>query len=139
MSTILNFCEGFPETEFHPGEVLLSEGESTGVLYFLIEGEVEIRRENFPVSTISEPGAMFGEMAILLDIPHTATVKALTACRVTVVERGSEFLQSHTAIAYHLAMHMAKRVHETTNSLVDLDRKLRGVNEALRKEMQHQG
>ena len=74
MATILSFCEGFPETEFLPGDVLLGEGESTGLPYILIEGEAEVLKVDFSVSTVSEPGAMFGEMAILLDIPHTATV-----------------------------------------------------------------
>ena len=69
MSKVLSFCEGFPETEFRPGDVLLSEGESTGLLYILIEGEVEVLKGNFSVSTVSEPGAMFGEMAILLAAP----------------------------------------------------------------------
>lgn len=138
MATILSFCEGFPETEFQAGDVLLSEGESTELLYILIEGEVQVLRGSFPVSIISEPGAMFGEMAILLDIPHTATVKALTPCRVTVIERGRDFLQSNTAIAYHLARHMAQRVYDTTTYLVDLNVKLSGMNDALRKAMQHQ-
>ena len=111
MATILSFCEGFPEMEFRPGMLLLGEGESTGLLYILIEGEVEILQGDFQVTTVSEPGSMFGEMAILLEITHTATVKALTACRLIVIERGSDFLQSNTTIAYQLAQHVAKRAY----------------------------
>ncbi len=133
MATILSFCEGFPEKEFRPEDVLFSEGESTGLLYILLEGEVEVLKEDLLVATVSEPGAMFGEMAILLDIPHTATVKARTACRVAVIERGSDFLESNTAIAYQLARLMAKRVYGTNNCLVDLSRKLIEVHEALGK------
>lgn len=138
MATILSFCEGFPETEFRPGDVLLSEGESTGLLYILIEGEVEVMKGNFPVSVISEPGAMFGEMAILLDIPHTATVRVRTPCRFAVIQNGIDFLQSNTAIAYHLARHMAKRVYGVTNYLVDLNGKLSEVNDALRQAIPNQ-
>ena len=138
MATILSFCEGFPETEFRPGDVLIREGESTGLLYVLIEGEIEVLKGDFPVSTIAEPGAMFGEMAILLDIPHTATVKVRTPCRMTVIERGSDFLQSNTAIAYHLARHMAQRVHGVTNRLVDVNQKLSEVSEALKTAIPHQ-
>ncbi len=111
MATILGFCEGFPETTFRPGDVLLSEWESTGRLHILLEGEVEILQGDFQVTTVSEPGAMFGEMAILLEITHTATVKALTPCRVIVIERGIDFLQSNSTIAYQLAQHVTKRAY----------------------------
>ncbi len=116
--------------------MLLGEGESTGLLYILIEGEVKILKGDFPVSTVSEPGAMFGEMSISLDTP--ATVKAHTACRIAIIERKSDFLQSNIEIAYQLSRHMEKRVHGSANYLVDVSRKLSEVNEALATALQHQ-
>ena len=57
--------------------VLLDEGTRSGKLYILIEGEVQILRGDVEVATVSEPGSVFGEMSILLDVPHTASVKTL--------------------------------------------------------------
>ena len=62
---------------------------------------------------------------MLLDIPHMATVKTLTACRAHVVERASEFLQSHTDISYELARMLAQRLHGITTYLVDLKNQFR--------------
>ena len=61
MNTVLSACEGFPDTKFHPGDVLLRAGESTRRLYILVEGEVEVLKGDFPVATLSEPGTKFGE------------------------------------------------------------------------------
>src|SRR5216684_6529313 len=101
--TILSFCQGLPEKTFAPDEVLLAEGGRERILYILIDGEVEVLKGDFQVNTVSEPGAIFGEISVLLDIPHIATVKTLTSSRAYVVERASEFLRSHTDISYQLA------------------------------------
>jgi CRP/FNR family cyclic AMP-dependent transcriptional regulator len=120
MPTVLDYCQNLPEKTLGPGETMLGEGKKEGVLYILIEGEVEVLKGDFQVNTVSEPGAIFGEMSVLLDMPHMATVKTLTACRAHVVERASEFLQSHTDISYELARMLAQRLHGITTYLVDL-------------------
>ncbi len=117
---MLSFCQGLPERAFRPGEVLLAEGGNDKILYILIEGEVEVRKGDIQVNTQSGPGAIFGELAVLLDIPHTATVKTLSPSRAHVVERASDFLQSHTAIAYQLARLLAQKLQAITTYLVDL-------------------
>ncbi len=120
MQTMLSFCQEFPEKTFDPGDVLIAEGATNRILYILIEGDVEVLRGDFRVSTVSEPGATLGETAVLLDIPATATVKALIRTRVHVIERAGEFLQSQTDIAYQLARLLAKRLTGITTYVVDL-------------------
>jgi CRP-like cAMP-binding protein len=120
MRTVLSYCQGLPERTFGPGEVLLVEKEKQGILYILIEGEVEVMKGAIQITTTAEPGAIFGEMSILLDVPHTATVRALTRSRLHLVEHAAEFLQSHTDITYQLAQLLAQRVYSVTTYLVDL-------------------
>jgi CRP-like cAMP-binding protein len=120
MRTILSFCQELPEATFGPGEILFSEGGRTGILYILIEGEVEVLKGDFQITTLSEPGAIFGEISVLLDIPHTATVKALTTSRAYVVQQAGEFLQSQPDITYQLARLLAQRLYGVTTYLVDL-------------------
>ncbi len=78
MQLILGLCQGLPEQSFAAGEVLIPEGSATGRLFIPIEGEIEIRKGELPLHVTVELGAVFGEISALLDIPHTATVKALT-------------------------------------------------------------
>ena len=122
MRTVLSFCQDLPEMTFGPGEVLLAEGKKAGILYILAEGEVEVLKGDLQISTVSEPGAIFGETSVLLDIPHMATVKALTPSRVYVVQQASEFLRSNTDVTFQLARLLAQRLYGVTTYLVDLKR-----------------
>ena len=122
MPSILEYCQGLPAVRFAPGDALLSEGDTTGKLYFLIEGQVEVLKGDYPISAVSDPGAIFGEISILLGIPHMATVRAVTHARAYVAEDGDGFLQAHREIAYHLAKILAQRLHCVTSYLVDLKR-----------------
>jgi len=120
MRTVLSFCHGLQERLFEPGEVLLAEGGRDKLLYVLIDGKVEILKSETLVNKQSEPGAIFGELAVLLDIPHTATVKATSPCRTYVVEDAGDFLQSHPDLTYQLAIMLAKKLNSITTYLVDL-------------------
>ena len=84
LASILETCAGAPCKDFAPGAVLISEGETTGRLYILAEGSVEVLRGDTQVAVVGDPGAVFGEMSALLNRPHTATVKALTSGKVFV-------------------------------------------------------
>ena len=120
MASILNFCQGLPTARFAPGDVLLAEGDRSGKLYLLIDGEVEILKGDYQINTVSESGAIFGEISALLDIPHMATVRATADTTAYVADSGSGLLQSNKEIAYHLSRMLAQRLHGVTSYLVDL-------------------
>ena len=74
MRRLLEYCPPeMPQRKVAAGEVLLEEGKRAGVLLILIEGAVEIVKGDYQIDLISEPGAVFGEISVLLDTPHTAT------------------------------------------------------------------
>jgi len=109
-----------PARMFEPGAILLAEGGKTGLLYILIEGDVEIVKGVFQINIVSDPGAIFGEISVLLDLPHMATVRALSRCRAHEARDGNEFLKAHPEIAHHLAQLLARRLHGVSTYLVDL-------------------
>ncbi len=122
MTSILPLCQSLPTLTFEPGAVLLAEGETTGLLYVLIDGEVAIQKGEFQINTVSDPGAIFGEISVLLGMPHMATVRAVTSCRAHVVEGAVAFLQSRSQITFELSRLLAQRLHGVTTYLVDLKR-----------------
>lgn len=105
---------------FEAGDVLLAEGATSGHLFVLIEGEVEIWKGDFRINRVSEPGAILGDMSVLLGIPHMATVRARTACQAYVTEAGNDFLQSQGEITFQLAKMLAQRLHGVTTYLADM-------------------
>ncbi len=145
MSSVIECCAGLPEKTYEAGAVVIQEGKKTGVLYILAEGAVEILKGDFQINTASEPGAFFGEVSMLLGIPHMATVKALQPSRFFVVENAAAFLQSHPELALNLARLLARRLHYVTTYLVDLKQQfedskdhLSMVDEVLESLVHHQ-
>ena len=120
MHPILELCGNVPVREFEPGALLLKEGETSGLIYILADGEVEIIKGDFQINVVSDPGAIFGEISDLLHIPHMASVRALTRCRAHEVRDANAFLQANQGISYHLAQLLAQRLHGVSTYLVDL-------------------
>jgi CRP/FNR family cyclic AMP-dependent transcriptional regulator len=117
---VLLSCRSLPEIGFESGAIILNEGESTGLIYILIEGEVEILKRGLKITNVNEPGSIFGEISALLDIPHMAAVMAVLPCHFYVVENPSEFLKHNTETCYPLAMMLARRLNSVTNYLADI-------------------
>ena len=122
MTSIADLCQDLPVAAYAGGDVLLREGESTGRLYILVEGTVEVLKGDYQINTVAERGAIFGDMSALLGLPHMATVRALGPCSVHVIEGGEAFLASHQEVAFHLAKMLAQRLHGVSSYLVDLKR-----------------
>lgn len=112
--------------EVPEGSVLLREGTTSGKLYVLAAGALEILRGDTRVAVVTEPGAFFGEMSVLLDAPHTASVRALVPSRVYAFEDARTFLRSDPDIALVLARMLAQRLNAATTYLVDLKRQYGG-------------
>jgi CRP/FNR family transcriptional regulator, cyclic AMP receptor protein len=71
---------------------------------------------------VSEPGAVFGELSILLNQPHTADVLTLESSEFHVA---SESLLAEDQLAsIYLAMVLAKRVNNANRALVELKHQL---------------
>jgi CRP-like cAMP-binding protein len=56
---------------------MVAAGSTTGRLLILRKGVVAVLKEGVEIATVTEPGAVFGEVSVLLDQPHMADVRAL--------------------------------------------------------------
>lgn len=131
MRAVLDFCKGLPEKTLTAGETILEEGRKAGVLYILRSGAVEILKGEFQINTVSEPGALFGEVSVLLNLPHMATVRALEPSRFYVAEEPRAFLESHPEVMLALSELLARRLHFVTTYLVDLKKQFEGSEDHL--------
>jgi MFS family permease len=77
------------ETRARAGDVVIRAGDPGDVFYVIETGEVEIEGRRFG------PGDSFGEIALLRDVPRTATVTAMTDAVFRTLDR-EEFLAAVT-------------------------------------------
>jgi hypothetical protein len=75
--TFKNSLATLPLVTYQPGETVIADGSRTGRLLILRKGTVAIVKEDTEIAKVAEPGAVFGELSVLLDQPHTADVLAL--------------------------------------------------------------
>ena len=110
MSKILQLIQDRAVRRFEPGEIVIEQGAQTHRLYVLIDGKVEVVKDDVRISTISEPGATFGDISVLLNVSHSATVRALTPCSFHVLENPLELLQTSPPICFHVCELPARRL-----------------------------
>jgi CRP/FNR family transcriptional regulator, cyclic AMP receptor protein len=131
MGSLLDMCQDAPVQELAAGTVLLPEGKRSGHLYVLKSGSVEVLRGETQVAVVEEPGAVFGEMSVLLNRPHTATVRALTPITVYSFDDAESFLRSNPEIAFLVGRLLAGRLNAATTYLADLKQQFEGQSNHL--------
>ncbi len=122
MDDLLSLTSSLPERRFEPGEVVVREGEgATGAaVWVLVSGVLEVRKGDVAVNTVTQPGALIGEVAVLLQRPYGATVVATAPSVLRQAADGSAFIASHPAIARQVAVGLAERLNFVTSYLADL-------------------
>lgn len=75
------------------GEVVIRAGERGDSFYIVGDGALEITAEG--LRTTADASDFFGEIALLRDVPRTATVTALVDSRLYVLQR-DDFLAAVT-------------------------------------------
>ncbi|MGN6489395.1 MAG: Crp/Fnr family transcriptional regulator [Devosia sp.] len=120
MTSLAAFAVSLPLETLAPGTHLTTEGTRSGQLYILESGTLSVMREGIGLATLDEPGAIIGEMAVLLGIPHSATVIAKTEAKVRVVADAIGALSQNAEFALHLATIACARLNATSALLVEL-------------------
>ena len=120
MRAVLDYCTGGSERAVPAGMVLLREGSKTGHLFVLLEGRLEVIKGDSVVAVLTEPGAMVGEMSVLLDQPHTATVRAAADSMVYEFDDAAAFLRDQPQVALLIARLLAQRLNAANTYLADL-------------------
>lgn len=126
MSGILDIVAHLPRREAPAGEMLLEQGEAAASMLVLISGEVEVLHDKIRVARTAEPGAVFGEMSILLRRHCTASVRTLKPSVLAVVDQPERFLKESSEASLHVAVLLARRLEALNRYLVDVKTQYEG-------------
>jgi len=126
--------------QFPRGKVILKEGETGETLYIIAEGAVEVSktlvmmgeredvqdREKILTKLSAEDHAIFGEVALFEQSKRTATVVALTDCRMLEISK-SDFLrlaEENPRIGYRITRNIVQllcsRLRKTDEDTIKL-------------------
>jgi CRP-like cAMP-binding protein len=119
MPGLVELAAASPRRTLDVGEVLLTEAQPVDALYVLVQGTLRVQKGGVGVTTIGQPGACVGEMSLVLGVPATADVVAVTPCEVAVVEDARAMLDED-GLTLELARMLEGRLQAMTSYLVDL-------------------
>lgn len=83
----------FNTETFDAGQSIIREGESGEKFYLIVRGSVEVTKVDPNADTgrtrvaVLEDGDHFGEIALLENVPRTATITAMTPCVMLTLQR----------------------------------------------------
>jgi CRP-like cAMP-binding protein len=105
------------------GETVLTAGSADGRLLVLRSGAVEVLKDGMQIAKVSAPGAVFGELAVLLDQCHTADVRTLEQSEFDIAD-ASTLLAKDPIVTLYVAAILARRLDSANRAIIDLKRQL---------------
>lgn len=114
------------------GQLVFRENDKGQGLFVLLEGRVEILKQgrdggDRPITTVDGP-TVLGEMSLITDRPHSATVQAVTACEFRLLTRAQfdRLIQNESLAAYKvvatLAEVIARRLTRMDEKVLEMTR-----------------
>jgi CRP-like cAMP-binding protein len=122
-ATFQNSLATLPLVTYQADETVIADGSRTGRLLILSKGTVAIVKEGTEIAKVAEPGAVFGELSVLLDQPHAADVRALETSEFHVADATALLTQDPIAVLY-IATMLAQRLNGANRALIQLKHQL---------------
>jgi CRP/FNR family transcriptional regulator, cyclic AMP receptor protein len=116
--------------EFMPGEAICEQGEHGDAAYIVLDGEADVVVQSgqgpTKVATVGKHDIV-GEIAILCDVPRTATVRATTPLSALRVSKDGFFnlVTQFPQVGVEVMHELASRLHQTTQRLTEASLRLR--------------
>jgi CRP-like cAMP-binding protein len=103
------------ELDLPEGTAIIREGERGREFFVLVDGTVSVTRDGKRITTLG-PGDWIGEIALVSDVPRTATVTTTSQSRVLVVtDRAfSGLIKRSPSIALKVLASVAERLKPET-------------------------
>jgi CRP/FNR family transcriptional regulator, cyclic AMP receptor protein len=120
MKDMLSLTAHLPLVELAAGQTLVREGGVAAGLWVLVSGALQVRKGDVVVNTINQPGALIGEISVLLDHAYGASVEATTPSVLRHAADGRAFFASDPDVTWLVAAGLAERLNFMTGYLADL-------------------
>ena len=118
-SAVRALLDACPIEAFAEGELILRQGTVSERMLFLKEGAVDIVRDEVTLARVTEPGAVLGDMGVILGRPHSADVRAAAPSRCHVIDDAARLLRVEPALALFVMTVLASRLDAVNGLLIE--------------------
>jgi CRP-like cAMP-binding protein len=87
--TLTKLADRMRRDELAAGTPVVREGDPGDRFYVLLSGIAAVSQNSLGGRRVLRPGEYFGEVALAMDVPRTATVTAMTPCVVASCDRAT--------------------------------------------------
>ena len=87
--TLAKLAERMEREEVAPGARVVEQGDEGGRFYVVLTGMLTALQAERGTRNVLRPGDYFGEVSLLMDLPRTATVQAVTPATVASCDRAT--------------------------------------------------
>ena len=117
---------------FEPGQAVFQQGDDGDAAYVIIDGQADVLVDapKGPISVATvERNALIGEVAILCDVPRTASIKAITRLDTLRITKAQflELLTEYPELSIEIMKILAQRLAKTSVELSDARSRLRAL------------
>ena len=93
--TLVRLGQKMRREEVSAGNAVIEEGESGDRFYVVLSGMFTVSQKSVGARSVLQPGDYFGEVALAMGVPRTASVRALTQATVASCDRATfdEFIR----------------------------------------------
>ena len=96
------------------GERLIRKGDQADSMYFIVSGDVEVDQETSAPKGQLGAGEFFGEIALIAERTRTATITALTPCKLLLLHKDDfeSFMNAHPDLKDAVRVAAKRRLEE---------------------------
>ncbi|MFH0733306.1 MAG: cyclic nucleotide-binding domain-containing protein [bacterium] len=110
---------------FKKGEIICNEGDNNYDFYIVMDGTVGIYKGNVLIKEFSKKGTIIGEMSVILKLPRTATIRAVTDISLLVLNADlDQLMQKNPDIIKKIIKNLAERLRDITDDYYHLAEKI---------------
>ena len=131
-SDILSISKYCTAKTIEPGHILFNEGDPADMFYIIMSGEVEVWKayglDDEDMLAIHGHGKLFGEMALIDNLPRSATVKTKTHTKLLQIGEHDfqNMIRENSSVAFSIVRSLSSMVRKSNETFLE-DLKERNV------------
>ena len=119
-------ADGVVKRRFRRGEIIVEQGRKSNALFILLTGRARVMtsdsRGREVILAVLEPGDYLGEMSLIDNEPHSATVRAEVQTDVLVLGRAefAQCLPENSSLSYAIMRGLVQRLRNADRQIESL-------------------